>query len=147
MAKRGGSDEAVDFRAEIRAAGLRCTNGRLAVLRRLQAAARPQTHAELAEHLVPEGYDKTTVYRNLIDLAEAGLVSRTELGDHLWRFELRRAGHQHENTHPHFLCTTCGELKCLEKASVSVEPQRAPRVIDQITEVLLKGRCVKCAGR
>jgi Fur family ferric uptake transcriptional regulator len=82
-------------RARIRAAGLRCTPARLAVMERLAAAAGPRTHAELAADLAAgarhagSGYDKATIYRNLVELTEAGLVSRMELGDHVWRFEIK----------------------------------------------------------
>lgn len=133
-----------DLQARLRGAGLRCTGGRLAVLRALEAAKMPVTHAELAAELVPLGYDKTTVYRNLTDLAEAGLVVRNELGDHLWRFELRRPNAEH-GEHPHFLCTTCGEVRCLSDTNVSIDPPRGRQAaIGKITEVLLKGQCGKC---
>ena len=74
-------------RALLSKVGLRMTGARMAVMRWLQDAKRPATHAEIAEDLVPLGFDKATVYRNLTDLAEAGLVTRSELGDHVWRFD------------------------------------------------------------
>ncbi|HEV3005498.1 MAG TPA: transcriptional repressor [Pirellulales bacterium] len=138
-----GRDE---LRTQIRAAGLRSTMARVAVLERLQTAAGPLSHADLADVLVPLGFDRATIYRNLIDLSEAGLVSRTELGDHVWRFELRSQGDQHVADHPHFVCVDCGEVSCLADVSVDISPTPGSKksVIGELTEVLLKGRCGRC---
>src|SRR5215470_8812898 len=95
-------------RQRLRAAGLRCTAARLWVMQQLVDASRPLTHAQVAEVLRPRGFDRATIYRNLIELTEAGLVTRIELGDHVWRFELRGPGGSHERDHPHFVCVDCG---------------------------------------
>lgn len=141
------ASSAADYRQLMRAAGLRSTNARVAVLQRLEAATTPLSHAELAEELVPMGFDRATVYRNLVDLAEAGLVSRAELGDHVWRYELRRETHEHDTEHPHFVCIGCGEVTCLLDVSVAITPSPGSKQsqIGVLTEVLLKGRCTRCA--
>ena len=145
-------------RAIVRDAGLRCTPARLAVLQHLQEARGPRTHAEVAAALADRGFDRATIYRNLTELTEAGLVSRMELGDHAWRFEIRRPVPPHggPREHPHFVCTSCGEVSCLEGVKVAITPQpagRRPRGaakpsaaggIGAVTEVLLKGQCAQC---
>ena len=68
------SDGAAEFRAAIRNAGLRCTASRLAVLELLGRAESPLSHAELADDLMPLGFDKATVFRNLIDLTDVNLL-------------------------------------------------------------------------
>jgi Fur family transcriptional regulator, ferric uptake regulator len=135
-----------ELRNRLRGAGLRSTLARVAVLEQLDAAAGPLSHAELADVLVPQGFDRATVYRNLIDLTEAELVSRAELGDHLWRFETRRAGGEHSAQHPHFVCVDCGEVSCLADINVDISPSPGSKrsVIGELTEVLLKGRCGRC---
>jgi Fur family ferric uptake transcriptional regulator len=135
-----------DLQARIRQAGLRSTAARIAVLRELVDARTPVSHAELATKLVPQGFDKATVYRNLMDLSEVGMVSRTELGDHVWRFELRREEGGHNNDHPHFLCTDCGMVTCLSDVSVNLAAMLASKQSTgmTVTEVLLKGRCGTC---
>lgn len=134
------------LRDRIRAVGLRSTTARIAVLQALEGIVTPITHAELAEKLVPQGYDKATVYRNLMDLTEADMVSRSEHGDHVWRFELRREGTEHDADHPHFLCLDCGQVSCLADVTVSITPAPGSKnsTIDMIREVLLKGRCEDC---
>ena len=120
---------------------------RIAVLERLSEAKSPLSHADLAELLVPIGLDRATVYRNLVDLAEANLVRRAELGDHVWRFELIQAGDAHSTeAHPHFICIDCGQVTCLSGTAFSISPPPGSQgsVIHDLTEVLLKGHCGQC---
>ena len=84
MKKSRSADAIAELKALLRKSGLRSTSARLAVLAHLQRARTPISHAELAKDLVPTGLDRATVYRNLMDLAESGLVARAELGDHVW---------------------------------------------------------------
>src|SRR6476659_4804527 len=102
------------LRSTIRNSGLRSTAPRVAVLQHLQHTSTPMSHAELFAALEEKGFDRATIYRNLIDLTVVGLLSRTDVGDHVWRFELRREGQRgHQSEHPHFMCTDCGEVACL----------------------------------
>jgi Fur family ferric uptake transcriptional regulator len=139
----------VDLQAMLRTAGLRSTSARISVLQRLIAARRPVSHAELAELLVPEGYDRATVYRNLMDLTEANLASRTELGDHVWRFEYRTPGAgDHASEHAHFLCTDCGAVACLPGVKLDLTPAMMGEKpgISSVSSVLLKGKCEQCVA-
>jgi Fur family ferric uptake transcriptional regulator len=142
------------IRALVRGAGLRCTAARLAVMQHMVAAAGPQTHAEVSQALDHRGFDRATIYRNLTELTEARLVTRVDLGDHVWRFELRRhddGGAGHGGDHPHFVCTTCGEVSCLDGVDVAITQRPGPRKaragkrsVPAVTEVLLKGTCENC---
>ncbi len=133
----------------LRAAGLRRTTPRIAVLQHLEAATGPISHGEIAEKLAPAGYDRATVYRNLMDLFQVGLVTRTDLGDHVWRFELVRGGGEGKvhAEHPHFLCTDCGDVACLPDDAVRfVSTRGVPRAVGKnAVEVQVKGRCDACA--
>lgn len=145
-AKKGFSQPTLtELQAKLRAAGLRSTAPRVAVLRELEAATAPLSHTELVESLGEEGFDRVTLYRNLMDLAEAGLVLRTDLGDHVWRFELKRADGEH-SVHPHFTCTDCGTISCLPESVVRIMPARgAPRALaTHQVEVHLRGLCDRC---
>lgn len=117
----------------IRGLGLRCTAARLAVLQHLMAATGPETHAEVSQALASTGYDRATIYRNLTELTDVGLVSRIELGDHVWRFEVRRVGRDGKRAldHPHFVCTSCGEVSCLDDVNVAITPKVSERHADQ----------------
>jgi Fur family ferric uptake transcriptional regulator len=132
------------FRAAIRDAGLRCTASRLAVLELLEQAKSPLSHAELADDLTPLGFDKATVFRNLVDLTDANLLSRTELGDHVWRFELKKPTDPDDGGHPHFVCVDCGGVTCLSDVEFNTATKRRAGQIGQVTEILLKGYCNSC---
>jgi Fur family transcriptional regulator, ferric uptake regulator len=129
------------LRAAIRGVGLRATRSRLAVLAMLRGAAQPLSHGEVADRL---GWDRATIYRNLTDLADAGLVRRTDLGDHVWRFEAIAAGHR-DDQHPHFVCTACGTVECLPEVELALRRVRAPRAVRaRKVEIHLRGLCDGC---
>lgn len=109
-------------------------------------ATNPVSHGELVGQLADQGMDRTTVYRNLVDLTDAGLVQRTDLGDHVWRFELKRGGGD-ELRHPHFTCTDCGAVCCLPEVTLSVKPGRGvPKALNrQKVEIQLRGVCDDCS--
>jgi len=106
------------------------------------------SHGEVAKELAPAGFDRATVYRNLMDLVEAGIVVRADLGDHVWRFEVARAGRaSHGAEHPHFVCTECGDVSCLPDGAVRLFGGKGrPRAIaEKAVEVQVRGRCDGCA--
>jgi Fur family ferric uptake transcriptional regulator len=132
---------------QLRAAGLRRTGPRVAVLARLSTAESPMTHGALADELAHLGFDRATIYRNLMDLTEAKLVRRSDHGDHVWRFELVGASARHHKVHPHLICTECGAVSCLEDVEVKLSAVRgsARRLRAQDLEVQLRGLCDRCA--
>ena len=148
MAQAKPRTSAEEIRGRIRERGLRATAPRVAVLQALARLGRPATHGDLTAELGPEGWDRATVYRNLVDLTEAGFARRVDMGDHLWRFELQdeRAVHA-ESEHPHFLCDSCGEIACLPRDAVQVlASARAPRALKKKNvQIQVKGRCDRCA--
>lgn len=133
-----------DARQAIRGAGLRSTTSRVAVLQLVSGAGKPVSHADVAEALVPQGYDKSTLYRCLIELADAGLLARLDAGDHAWRFEMK--GERHEGDHPHFMCVDCGQVTCLRDVEVTIGAPKSGKMarVGEVTEVFLKGRCREC---
>ena len=135
------------IRASLAKAGLRKTAPRLAVLKKLIEAKGPMSHSDMVEMLSPDGFDPTTIYRNLKDLADVGLVSRRDLGDHTWRYELtQNAGAHHGKAHPHFFCEECGSVACLDTSKVNISAgPGAPRSIGKGgVEIQVKGLCDRC---
>jgi Fur family ferric uptake transcriptional regulator len=131
----------------LRSFGLKKTAPRVAVLQFLERTTAPMTHGEIAEEMAVFGFDRATVYRNLIALVDAHLVARSDMGDHVWRFEMRRGNESHIGEHPHFLCVSCGGVTCLPGGTVKVMSARGvPRAVTgRDVEVQLKGRCDACA--
>lgn len=131
-------------RQDIRGAGFRATPARIATLLEVRAARAPMTHAELAEKLAGGGFDKATAFRNLNDLTQGGLLRRTELGDHVWRFEAIDPQGSDAKGHPHFVCVDCGEVTCLDDLQLTESSQRQSETVGQVTEILLRGHCRHC---
>jgi len=135
-----------DLKGLLRSVGLRATAPRLAVLGHLVDCQTAQTHGDVAARLEVD-FDRATVYRNLMDLTNAGLVHRSDIGDHVWRFEwVGMRGHVAE-THPHFICGSCGTVTCLPEGAVSVHVSRgAPRALKKRrgVTVQLRGLCDAC---
>ena len=138
-----GGTETQAHRDHLRRARMRVTRPRLAVLRALHEAHQPLSHGELAERL-PD-WDRATLFRNLVDLADAGLLRRLDAGDHTWRFECA-ADEAHAPTHAHFTCTACGEVSCLEGVRVVFEASLPGSVDLSSAEVHLRGRCERCTA-
>ncbi len=137
----------LELQQMLRAAGLRSTAPRVAVLRHLTDVDRPLSHAEIFDALGGAGFDRATLYRNLMDLAETGLIGRTDLGDHVWRFEIRKQVAGHTIEHPHFVCTDCGTVSCLTDTSVRIaRGNTSPRSLGgRDVAVQLRAICDACA--
>ncbi|QGJ70582.1 Transcriptional repressor [Planctomycetales bacterium 10988] len=136
------------LRQILREAGLRCTAARLTVMQQLDQANQPQSHKELVDELSLAGFDRTTLYRNLIELEKANLLKRVELGDHVSRFELssRHEEHAGGDSEVHHLCTHCGVVTCLPdvKLVFQTEDQKIPPSLGEVSEILVKGTCPQC---
>jgi len=133
-----------DARAKIRGADLRSTSCRIAVLQHLSTADHPISHNDVADALMPLGFDKSTIYRCLTEMAEANLLARLDVGDHVWRFEMLKEDDDGNVDHPHFMCLDCGKVCCLPDVKVRISPAKSAAAGADITEVLLKGHCASC---
>ena len=148
MAKSESGLSVEETRKLLKEKTLRCTACRISVLQFLSQSQSPLSHNDVAEVLVPRGFDKSTVYRCLVELSEAGIFNRLELGDHTWRFEFKR--HTQDGTHPHFVCTDCGTVECMPEIELKIPKTSSRDLSDQETnikhvqEVLLKGQCKTC---
>ena len=132
-----------EIRSAVRDRGLRATPSRLAVLELLRASDAPMSHGDVADRLASQPWDRATIYRNLTDLAEAGLARRTDVGDHVWRFEA--VSDRHDASHPHFVCTECGIVECLPELELTVRRAKTPRAVKQRqVEVHVRGLCDAC---
>jgi Fur family ferric uptake transcriptional regulator len=132
---------------DLREAGLRVTPARVEVLRLLRTEARPLSHADVAAALDHRPHNKATLYRNLVDMVEAGLLRRVVLGDKVWRFEEGDVEDSHHaQTHAHFICVQCGTVSCLPE--VEVKMGEAPSIPSAVhardVEVQLRGVCDEC---
>src|SRR5262249_14345336 len=130
--RKSASPNIKDLQALLRTAGLRSTTPRIAVLEYFHEHGGQNSHPELFEALGDRGFDRATIHRIVMDLAEANILSRTDLGDHVWRFELKKGvgNVEHTEEHPHFVCIDCGEVSCLPGLSFRLEGRsKAPKSV------------------
>jgi Fur family ferric uptake transcriptional regulator len=141
--QRMQSDEA---RQMLKHAGLRVTHARLAILQLLHEHRVPFSHGDVCRRLRDIDADDSTLFRALNDMTNTGMLSRFDLGDHVWRYELRNYADRHNGKHPHFLCLACGKLLCLAMNDIGLSEgfRTMHAAIEQVSEVLLKGRCTDC---
>ena len=103
------------------------------------------SHSDLIQALKEHTWDPSTLYRNLIDLAEVGLLRRSEFVDRTWRFEVS-CEHGHPDHTAHFLCRECGEIACLPELVVTPSGRESvPRALlyGQV-ELQILGQCDSC---
>jgi len=133
------------LRTELREAGLRATASRVAVLRILRGSGQPLSHGEVVRALSDGPWDRSSLYRNLIDLERVGLARRTQLGAPVWRFEDAATDHA-VSSHPHLVCSVCGRVACLPELDVKATATAGfnKLLTEGAVEVQLRGRCDTC---
>jgi Fur family peroxide stress response transcriptional regulator len=86
-----------------------------------------------------------TVYRNVQELVQAGLIGTLERSGGAVQFELN------DEHHHHFLCDRCGRVwdVYLDQVAVAVDRARSPLRGFRIDrrDVQLRGLCARCAPR
>ncbi|MGO9334898.1 MAG: Fur family transcriptional regulator [Acidimicrobiales bacterium] len=103
----------------------RYTPGRRVIVEFLASNGHPVSISDIAAELpdVP----RSSAYRHLVDLQEAGVVRRIAASDEFARFELAEDLTEH---HHHLLCTSCGRV-------IDVTPTPAfERTVNRVVEQL-----------
>lgn len=89
-------------------ADLRETETRRVLLGLLHESTKPLAPPEIVAlcHKAGRKVNKTTIYRDLSALEQAGIVQRVIVSDRKQYFELTERGHHH-----HFICLECNEVE------------------------------------
>ena len=127
------------------ASGLRCTPQRYALLAFLmECHGRHPTAAEIykAVNRVDPRSSRATIYNNLRDLVQAGLVREVAVEGRAAQFDAKGVRHHH------FICDRCGNVEDLDWYDV---PRPASRTLGKRVlrecELIFRGLCTKCAPR
>jgi Fur family transcriptional regulator, peroxide stress response regulator len=134
--------DSVTIKQSLDAGGLRCTPQRYAVMDFLMGQNRHATAVEIFEAVnrVDPRSSKATIYNNLRDLVQAGLVREVAVEGRAARFEIQGEAHHH------FICDRCGNVEDMEWYDV---PRPASRSLGKRTlrecELIFRGLCAKCA--
>ena len=129
---------------DIRAAGLRCTAQRVAVLSTLRADRRhfpvEEVTTRVREHL--GGISGQAVYNALAVLVRAGLARRIEPAGSAALYEARVGDNHH-----HIVCRFCGavaDVDCLHGAAPCLDPSHAHGFTIDEAEITFWGICPAC---
>ena len=135
------------LRRALRDAGLRVTQSRLAVLRTLRTARQPMSHSDLVDALHNESWDQATLYRNLNDLVQAGLLQPSASGGRVQRYEMAENDSPARHGHAHFVCNDCGAAECIDELKLSA-PKHSAHFRRTLTagnyDVQVRGLCDSC---
>lgn len=94
-----------EIKALLRQADQRYTKGRRALVTALRSGGQPMTLPQILQ--ADDGLAQSSVYRNLVVLEEAGVVTRIVTNDEFARYELAEALTEH---HHHLICSSCGDV-------------------------------------
>src|SRR4029079_10061318 len=124
--------------------GLRSTPQRYAVMAFLTKQKGHPTAAEIfkAVNRLDPRSSRATIYNNLRDLVQAGLVREVAVEGRAARFDAKGMRHHH------FICDRCGVLEDMDWYEVPA-PARGSlgkRVLREC-ELIFRGLCEKCAPR
>ena len=124
--------------------GLRSTPQRYAVMAFLMGRARHPTAAEIFEAVnqVDPRSSRATIYNNLRDLVQAGLVREVAMEGRAARFDAKSMRHYH------FICDRCGNVEDVNWYHVP-RPAAASlgkRVLREC-ELIFRGLCSRCVPR
>ncbi|MBW2074190.1 MAG: transcriptional repressor [Deltaproteobacteria bacterium] len=119
---------------------------RQAVLRSIGEESRPLAAVEIIAAVRDQmSINKVTLYRILDLLVDRGLVKRLSAGDRAFRYGMGETRHHPE--HPHFVCSQCGVMECLEPdllpAGIRKFQIKGKRIIKHV-DVRFEGICESC---
>jgi Fur family transcriptional regulator, peroxide stress response regulator len=133
-----------EIKRSLEDSGLRCTPQRYAVMAFLMEQTTHPTAAEIFEAVnrMDPRSSRATIYNNLSDLVQAGLVRQIAVEGRAARFDVKGVRHHH------FICDHCGDVQDMEWYDVPRPAARSlgNRILREC-EVILRGLCTKCAQR
>jgi Fur family transcriptional regulator, stress-responsive regulator len=135
---------AATTKERIRAAGLRVTNPRVAVLDALYSVPHADVDQLLTAVRARTDVSTQAVYDVLGAFTKAGLVRRLELPGSPARFETRVGDNHH-----HLVCRGCGAIVDIEGAAGAapcIDPNQDHRFVIDEAEVTYWGLCPDCTS-
>lgn len=136
--------DAHSIKRSLEDSGLRCTPQRYAVMAFLSESHNHPTAVEIFENVNcrdPRS-SRATIYNNLRDLVQAGLVREVAVEGRAARFDAKHVRHHH------FICDRCGSVEDVDWYDLP-RPTRGSLGKRQIREceLIFRGLCTKCAPR
>lgn len=128
----------------LRAAGLRVTRGRVAVVEALERSGGHRTADDVAREMAAAGsaIPRASLYHALAALVAGGVVLVADAGPGTTRYEVAGTWHHH------LVCRACGavvDVPCVRGERPCLEPDLAGARVDE-AQVIFRGLCAMCAG-
>ena len=134
--------DAKAIKRSLEGGGLRCTPQRYAVMAFLMECKGHPTAVEIygAVNRLDPRSSRATIYNNLRDLVQAGLVREVAIEGRAARFDAKGVRHHH------FICDRCGNVEDLEWYDVPrpASGSLGKRILREC-ELIFRGLCIKCA--
>lgn len=128
----------------LESSGLRCTPQRFGVMAFLMGHTGHPTAPEIfaAVNRLDPRSSKATIYNNLRDLVQAGLVREVAVEGRAARFDARGMRHHH------FICDRCGNVEDMDWYEVPRPAAGAlgKRMVREC-ELIVRGLCATCVPR
>jgi len=135
-----------DYKNILGAVGLDPTVHRLQVLETIGNNNYPLTAMDIFKIVDrTRSMNRVTVYRILDLLVEKNVLERLSVGSRAAYYGL--APNENHAPHPHFYCTACGQMDCLNSAAVDVNAESLKKTFPgeiQRVEVRVDGICKNC---
>ena len=93
---------------------------------------------ELVKEFEPT-ISKSTVYRNLEQLVEVGLVKKISTGDNFEHYDIER-----NDGHSHLVCKSCGEIFDINLDIGKIENSIKNQTEFSCNEIIVMGICKNC---
>lgn len=138
-----------DFLNLLEDVGIDVTPNRLTILSTIGSVRAPLSAQEIMDRIPAQRLmNRVTVYRILDLFVEKRLLERISTGDRSFRYGINPLAAR--PPHPHFFCTQCRRMKCLDDQTLSVDlhalRESFPGAVEKI-EIRLDGICPDCLGR
>lgn len=130
----------------LEAAGLEANTNRIHILEAIGNNNYPLTAMDIF-HILDrtKSINRVTVYRILDILVEKKILERLRVGSRAAYYGL--APNENHAPHPHFYCTSCGQMDCLNSESININADQLkktfPGQIERV-EVRVDGICKNC---
>ncbi len=135
-----------DYQGLLEAAGLEATSNRMRVFEVVGNNRYPLTAGDIYRTVERhQAINRVTVYRILDLLVEKKLVERLSIGGRAAHFGM--APNTHHAPHPHFFCTKCGRVDCLNPGSLDISSDNLKKTFSgriQRIEIRVDGVCRSC---
>ncbi len=138
--------ENCNYKNILEAAGLEANVNRVHILEAVGNNNYPLTATDIYNIIDrTQSINRVTVYRILDILVEKKILERLSVGSRAAYYGL--APNENHARHPHFYCTSCGQMDCLHSESININVDQLRKTFSgeiERVDVRVDGICKNC---